>query len=123
MGMRNNDGNWSEDYLLSIDYTDNEFIVGSNWSENMLMPIIGSEDNYTIDFVKLEFFYTCNIPQSPNNLLASDGTSCNQVELSWDSSPTQNVTTQKLYRDVQLIADLNSDNLLNVQDVVQILEH
>ena len=32
MGMMDNNGNWSEDYELSINYTDNEFIVGSTWN-------------------------------------------------------------------------------------------
>ena len=68
MGMMDDNGNWSHDYELSIDYTDNEYIVGSIWSGNMLMPRIGSEDNYCIDNIKLEFFYSCEEPESPTNL-------------------------------------------------------
>jgi hypothetical protein len=88
MGMMDNNGNWSHDYELSINYTDNEFIVGNTWSGSMLMPRIGSEDNYCIDTIKLEFFYTCNGPESPNNLLASDGEECNAVNLAWSLSPS-----------------------------------
>jgi len=55
MGMMDDNGNWSHDYELSIDYTDNEYVVGSIWSGTMLMPRIGSEDNYCIEHIKLEF--------------------------------------------------------------------
>ena len=115
MGMRNDEGGWSDDYLLSIDYTDNVFIVPSTWSENMLMPIIGSEDNYTIDQVKLEFFYSCNTPQNPSNMQASDSQDCNFVYLDWDKSTSSNVIHQLLFRDDQVIAQLEP-NISNFQD-------
>ena len=56
--MMDNNGNWSQDYELSIEYTDNEFIVGNIWNGSMLMPRIGSEDNYCIDTIRLKFYYT-----------------------------------------------------------------
>jgi len=115
MGMQENGGSWSEDYLLSIDYTDNVFFVPPTWSENMLMPIIGSEDNYTIDQVKLEFFYSCNLPQSPTNMQASDAEDCNKINLDWDKSITGNVTHQLLLRDDQIIAQLEP-NVSNFED-------
>ena len=49
MGMRDDSGNWSQDYELSIDYTSNVFVVSEIWSNGFLMPQIGSEDNYVID--------------------------------------------------------------------------
>ena len=53
MGMRNDSGGWSQNYQLSIEYTENIFVVPSNiWSNGFLMPQIGSEDNYVIDNVK-----------------------------------------------------------------------
>ena len=64
---------WSHDYELSIDYTDNEFIVANTWSGSMLVPRIGSEDNYCIDTIRLKFYYTCNEPDSAADLIASDG--------------------------------------------------
>jgi len=107
MGMMDDNGNWSHDYELSIDYTDNEYIVGSIWSGGMLMPRIGSEDNYCIDHIKLEFFYSCEEPESPTNLLASDGEDCFMVNLNWATSPSE-TTTQTLYRDDQIIAQLDA---------------
>jgi hypothetical protein len=108
MGMMDDNGNWSHDYTLSIDYTDNEYIVGNTWSGGMLMPRIGSEDNYCIDNIKLEFFYLCEEPESPSNLLASDAEDCFAVHLNWTTSPSE-ITSQSLYRDDQLVAQLGVD--------------
>ena len=109
MGMMDDNGNWSHDYELSIDYTDNEYIVGSIWSGGMLMPRIGSEDNYCIDHIKLEFFYSCEEPESPTNLLASDGEDCFMVNLNWTTS-SSGTTSQTLLRDDQIIAQLDADD-------------
>ena len=108
MGMMDDNGNWSHDYELSIDYTDNEYIVGNTWSGTMLMPRMGSEDNYCIDHVKLEFYYTCDEPESSTNLLASDGEDCYTVNLAWNL-PTSTITGQTLYRDDTVIAQLDAD--------------
>ena len=106
MGMRDDSGNWNQDYELSIDYTANVFIVSEIWSNGMLMPQIGSEDNYVIDRVKLEFFYTCEGPEySPYNILADDGVSCTEINVSWELSPSE-FSSQNLYRDGDLIATL-----------------
>jgi hypothetical protein len=107
MGMMDDNGNWSHDYELSIDYTDNEYIVGNTWSGGMLMPRIGSEDNYCIDNIKLEFFYSCEEPESPTNLLASDGEDCFVVNLNWTTS-SSGTTSQTLLRDDQIIAQLDA---------------
>ena len=111
MGMMDDNGNWSHDYELSIDYTDNEYVVGNIWSGTMLMPRIGSEDNYCIDHVKLEFYYTCDGPVSPTKLLASDGEDCYTVNLAWNL-PTSGITGQTLYRDDTVIAQLDADNMV-----------
>ncbi len=107
MGMMDDNGNWAHDYTLSIDYTDNEYIVGNTWSGGMLMPRIGSEDNYCIDNIKLEFFYSCEEPESPTNLLASDGEDCFMVNLNW-SPVSSGTTSQTLLRDDQIIAQLDA---------------
>jgi len=109
MGMMDDNGNWSHDYELSIDYTDNEYIVGNIWSGSMLMPRIGSEDNYCIDNIKLEFYYACDGPESPTNLLASDGENCYTVNLAWNS-PITAITGQTLYRDNTVIAQMDGDD-------------
>ena len=111
MGMMDDNGNWSHDYELSINYTDNEYVVGNIWSGSMLMPRIGSEDNYCIDHIKLEFFYSCEEPESPSNLLASDGEDCYTVNLEWNL-PLSSITQQTLYRDDIVIAQLDTDETI-----------
>ena len=51
---------------------------------------------------------------SPSNLLASDGTSCSNVEINWSLSPSESLG-QLLYRDNELIADLEP-NVTSYQD-------
>ncbi len=105
MGMMDGNGNWSQDYELSIDYTDNEFIVSNTWNGEALMPRIGSEDNYCIDNIKLEFYYSCELPEAPINLLATDGEDCNTITLTWTPS-NSSINQQILYRDDIAIAQL-----------------
>ena len=102
--------------INSIDYTDNEFVVPSDvWSDGFLMPQMGSEDNYVIDNVKLEFYYSCDAAEySPANLLASDANSCTNVDISWELSPSV-VLGQRIYRDDVLIANLDA-NTTTYQD-------
>ena len=109
MGMMDDNGNWSQDYELSIDYTDNEFIVSNVWSGSMLMPRIGSEDNYCIDTIRLKFYYTCDEPNSQNNLIASDSENCFNINLSWEL-PATTIIGQVLYRDGSIISQLNSSD-------------
>ncbi|MDP6936421.1 MAG: dockerin type I repeat-containing protein [Candidatus Marinimicrobia bacterium] len=107
MGMMDSNGNWSHDYELSINYTDNEYIVNQTWSNDMLIPRIGSEDNYCIDHIRLQFFYSCEEPENPTNLLASDEENCYTVNLNWSLSSNSDVTEQILYRDDIVIAQLS----------------
>ena len=111
MGMMDDNGNWSQDYELSIDYTDNEFIVANTWSGSMLVPRIGSEDNYCIDTIRLKFYYTCNEPDSPSDLIASDGEDCFTIDLEWNL-PSDPITQQILYRDGIAIAQLDIDEIM-----------
>ena len=79
------------------------------------MPQMGSEDNYVIDNVKLEFYYSCDAAEySPANLLASDANSCTNVDISWELSPSV-VLGQRIYRDDVLIANLDA-NTTTYQD-------
>ena len=59
LGMRDENGYFSQDFLLSENYTDNLYVVPEIWSEGMLMPMVGSNDNYVVDEVTLQFFYSC----------------------------------------------------------------
>ena len=49
MGLKDDNDSWSNDYELSINYTDNTFIVPYIFNQGILMPTIGCEDNYVID--------------------------------------------------------------------------
>ncbi len=110
MGMRDENGSWNEDYQLSIDYTDNLFVVPEVWSEGMLMPTIGSEDNYVIDEITLQFFYTCLQSDSPEYVVASDGSYCDYVNVSWNEPDNnEGIIGYNLYRDGILITQLNSE--------------
>ena len=108
MGMKNDSGGWNNDYLLSIDYTDNVFVVPDIWSENMLMPIVGSQDNYVIDHVKLEFYYTCNLPEPVSDVTVTDIGSCNHLLINWQPS-ISNESSQLIYRDGIFIGEVESN--------------
>ena len=113
MGMRDENGNWSQDYELSINYTDNMFIVPEVWSENMLMPIVGSEDNYVVDEITLQFFYTCLSADSPNDVVSSDGSYCDHVNITWGSPDnSDDILGYNLYRDQMLINQLDNNTFI-----------
>ena len=110
MGMKDQNGNWSQDYELSIEYTDNIYIVPEVWSEGMLMPTIGSEDNYVVDEVTLQFFYTCLSSDAPIYVVSSDGNYCDYINISWESpEDTEGLLGYNLYRDQELINQLDID--------------
>ena len=109
MGMINQDGNWSQNYQLSIDYTDNLFVVDETWNGDMLMPRIGSEDNYVIDTIQLQFFYTCLDPDPVSYVVSSDASYCNYVNISWDNPEDTSLESINVYRDGNLLITLPSD--------------
>tara|TARA_B100000131_G_scaffold276601_1_gene279868 strand:+ start:651 stop:2147 length:1497 start_codon:yes stop_codon:yes gene_type:complete len=106
MGLKDNNGSWSNDYELSINYTDNIFIVPETWNQGMLMPTIGSEDNYVIDYVKFEFFYSCMAPDEVISFQASDGDNCSTINLEWDF-PTSDIEGFQLFKEGDLIFESN----------------
>ena len=116
MGMMDSSDNWSQDYQLSIDYTDNIFVVPEIWSGNMLIPRVGSEDNYVVDQVTLQFFYTCLSPNIPDYVVSSDGNYCDYVNISWEEpEDNDDITNYNLYRDGNLITQFGTGTF-NFQD-------
>ena len=115
MGMMDASGNWSQDYQLSVDYTDNLFIVDETWNGEMLMPRIGSEDNYVIDTIQLQFFYTCLDPDPVSYVVSSDAYYCNYVNISWDNPEDESIESINVYRDGSLLTSLppDSDNYID----------
>ena len=111
MGMREESGYFSQDYLLSEQYTDNIYVVPEIWSEGMLMPMVGSNDNYVIDQVTVQFFYTCLSSDAPVNVASSDGNYCDHIDISWESpEDNDDVLGYNLYRDQELINQFSTDN-------------
>ena len=115
MGLKDSNGNWSNDYELSINYTDNIFIVPETWNQGMLMPTIGSEDNYVIDYIKFEFFYTCIESESVESFQASDGSDCSTIDLNWDF-PDSDINGFQLFKDGNLIFESDNLNDINFTD-------
>ena len=103
MGLKDDNGNWSNDYELSVNYADNLFIVPSTWNQGMLMPTVGSEDNYVIDFVKFEFFYSCISPDEAMSIQASDGDDCSVVNIDWEFDSLSNSQGFQLFKDGDMI--------------------
>ena len=115
MGLKNDNGDWSGDYELSINYTDNIFIVPEIWNQGLLMPTIGSEDNYVVDHVKFEFFYTCIEPEAIDVFQASDGASCSTIDLNWDF-PTSDIDGFQIFKEGSLIFESNNLNDISFTD-------
>ena len=116
MGMRDESGYFSQDFLLSENYTDNLYIVPEIWSEGMLMPMVGSNDNYVVDEVTLQFFYSCLEPSSPVNIISSDELYCDHIDVSWEAVQfNEDVLGYNLYKDGELVAAFDS-NVFNFSD-------
>ena len=103
MGLKDDDGAWSYDYELSINYTDNTYIVPFTFSNGFLMPTIGSDDNYVVDFVKYDFFYSCINVEDPISLSASNQDDCSSVDVNWELDPNAITTGVRLYKNSNLI--------------------
>ena len=104
MSVKNNSCNWGDfQVTLSIDNTVNgPYIIPDNlldqiWCDGGLQPVVGSEDNYNVDWIQIELYYSCETLPSPTNMEASNGEYCDYVHLSWDEvNEAQQYT---LYRD------------------------
>ena len=110
MGLKDDNGIWSYDYELSINYTDNTYIVPSTFSNGILMPTVGSDDNYVVDFVRYDFFYSCINTENAISLTTSEEESCSSIDVSWELDPNAITSGVRLYRDSSLIyesTDLN----------------
>ena len=113
--VKQNDCSWANDLWqaeLSIDYTVNgpytlpQSMYNNVFCDDAITPVIWSEDNYSVDYVKVEMYYTCNNPAPPNGFEASDNLNCNNIELSWNNDPTSEGYI--LYRDNVAITPLSA---------------
>ena len=114
MSVRNNDCNWSDfqttlgwEYTINGPYVFSGDILNNIWCNGNLQPLVQSQDNYSVDWVRVELYYTCNAPSNPTNFNASNDSSCDYVELNWSEYET--IMEYSLYRDNDLIITLNSE--------------
>ena len=115
VSIRDNNCSWNSNFqaTLSIDYTLNgPYVIPVEqleniWCEGNLQPIIGSEDNYSIDFVRMEFYYSCDLPNGINNLEASNADFCDYVHLNWETDTS--ASSYFLYRDGQLLNQFSQE--------------
>ncbi|MBC8214178.1 MAG: T9SS type A sorting domain-containing protein [Candidatus Marinimicrobia bacterium] len=91
LSIKNNDCGWANDQwtaTLSLDHTINgpyeipTEMLEEIWCSEKIIPVIWSEDNYNVEWVKIEFQYE-NLPSAPNGLTAE--VLGNDVHLSWNS--------------------------------------
>ena len=114
MSVKNNSCNWGDfQVTLSIDNTVNgPYIIPDNlldqiWCEGGLQPVVGSEDNYNVDWVQIELYYSCETLSPPSNFEASNEEYCDYVNLSWNAvNEAQQYT---LYRDGSIVTYLDSN--------------
>ena len=117
LSIRNNSCSWNSNFqaTLSIDYTLNgPYVIPDDqieniWCEGNLQPVVGSEDNYTVDFVRIELFYSCDIPNGITNFIASNEEYCDYIELNWALDETSN-SGYTLYRDGELLMQFSNEN-------------
>lgn len=114
MSVKDNSCNWSDfQVTLSIDNTVNgPYIIPDNlleqiWCEEGLKPVIGSEDNYNVDWVQIELYYSCEALPPPASFEASNGDYCDYVGLSWEE--VDGAQQYTLYRDGVFVAYLNGE--------------
>ena len=114
VSIRDNNCSWNSNFqaTLSMDYTLNgPYVIPADqlsqiWCDDNLQPVVGSEDNYTVDFVRMEVFYSCNTPAGVSDLVASSNQYCDHVQLNWttDTSDQYNI-----YRDGELFMQLTNE--------------
>ena len=95
----------SENYTTNGPYVLTGDILNDIWCQGALQPLVQSEDNYNVDWIRIELYYSCNTPDTPTQFSASDQSSCDYVEISWDA--IDQAESYLLYRDDQLIANLD----------------
>jgi len=108
LSIKENDCSWSdfqvtlsESYTVNGPYVITDDLVNQLWCDGTLQPIIGSEDNYNVDWVQVEIYYTCQETTPPENLSASNNEFCDYVNLNWTNDT--NVLGYNLYRDGEFV--------------------
>ncbi len=115
VSIRNNNCSWNSGFqaTLSTSYTMNgPYIIpdeqlGDIWCEGNMQPVIGSEDNYSVDFVRMELLYSCPYPEGITDFNVSEQEFCDYIELNWSLDETAD--GYYLYKDGNLLTQLSND--------------
>ncbi len=115
LSVKNNNCSWSdfqvtlsESNTVNGPYVINNEMLNDVWCSGTFQPVIGSEDNYNVNWVQVELYYICETENTPNNFLASQEEFCDYVNLNW--SNTDGVDGYTLYRDGEFVISLNSSD-------------
>ena len=116
LSIRNNNCTWNENFqvTLSLNYTENgPYIIPDSqlediWCQGGLQPVIGSEDNYSVDWVRMELYYSCTLPDEVLSFQASNQEFCDYVEIEWAQNETAD--SYKLYRDGEFVTQFSSSS-------------
>ena len=115
LSVKNNDCNWSDfQVTLSAENTINgpyiisDTLLDQIWCNGSLEPVIGSEDNYNVDWVQIELYYSCDTPINNLNISASDNQFCEYVEINWDTNDS--IVGFNLYKDGDFISNFNNND-------------
>ena len=120
LSVKNNDCGWSDfQATLSIDNTVNgpyiisDQLLNQIWCDGSLQPVIGSEDNYNVDWVQIELYYSCVLPENDLYINASDNEYCDYIDVTWELG--ENILGYNLYKDNNLIAsfDINETQFID----------
>ena len=99
----------SESYTTNGPYILPNNILNNIWCNGNLQPVIQSEDNYNVDWLKIELYYSCETPEYISTFTASDGLSCDYVEINWEHE--DDISSYSLYRNNELLANLDSNQI------------
>ena len=115
LSVKRNDCSWSdfqvtlsESNTVNGPYIINNEMLNDVWCSGTFQPVIGSEDNYNVNWVQVEIYYICETENSPDNFSATQEEFCDYVNLSWSNSDS--IDGYTLYRDGQLVINLNSND-------------
>ena len=113
LSVKNNTCSWSDfQVTLSEGNTVNgpyiipDDMINDLWCNGSFQPVIGSEDNYNVNWVQVELYYICETENPPENFNTSESEFCDYVDINWN--PIENIDGYKLYRDGGLIMEFNS---------------
>ncbi|MDC1050633.1 dockerin type I repeat-containing protein [Candidatus Marinimicrobia bacterium] len=99
----------SESYTTNGPYILPNDILNNIWCNGNLQPVIQSDDNYSVDWLRIELYYSCDEPETISAFTASDGLDCDYVALNWEQQ--NDISSYTLYRNNELLTNLGANQL------------